>query len=197
MARVPHAQLIHTLLVALPAMLAVNGAQAQVQYFDHVPTAAEIRVALGRPAPGEARLPSRPTSRRKGIEWHTAAPMGESSGSSGQGLALPVTFDPGAARVSKASMAYVGSIASVLAEDPSLRLVVEGHTDATGATRANTMLSWERAFSVFRVLVDRYGIDPDRLQPVGKGSSEPLRPSDPADAMNRRVQFRVAGTAPA
>ena len=197
MARLLPTQLIKPLLIALPAVLAANGAEAQVQYFDHVPTPAEVRVALGRPAPAAARLPSRPTSRRKGIEWHPAAPMAEPLGGTGQGLALPVNFDHGAARVSKNSLAYVGTIASVLAEDPSLRLVVEGHTDATGPARANTMLSWERAFSVFRVLVDRYGIDPDRLQPVGKGASEPLRPSDPADAMNRRVQFRVAGTAPA
>jgi outer membrane protein OmpA-like peptidoglycan-associated protein len=137
--------------------------------------------------------------RRKGIEWNTAAAAepADAPQRDAPAVALPVAFDRGAATVSKASMAYVDSIAAVLSEDPSLRLVIEGHTDTTGNPRANAVLSWERAFSVFRVLVERYGIDPQRLQPLGKGDSDPLRPAEPAHAINRRVQFRMAGTLPA
>jgi outer membrane protein OmpA-like peptidoglycan-associated protein len=55
------------------------------------------------------------------------------------------------------------------------------------------MLSWERAYSVFKLLVERYGIDPARLQPIGRGPLEPMPGVAPNDGMNRRVQFRVAG----
>jgi outer membrane protein OmpA-like peptidoglycan-associated protein len=56
------------------------------------------------------------------------------------------------------------------------------------------MLSWERAFAVFRLLVDRYGIDPARLVPVGKGASEPLVATQSPNPLNRRVQFRVVSS---
>lgn len=195
MARLFQPLLIKSVFIAWPALLGANCVQAQVQYFNQVPTPAQVRSALGLPTPSQ--MPLRPGTRRKGIEWKATSPMAESSDSSGRGVAMPVNFDHGTARLSKASLVYVETIANVLAEAPSLRLVVEGHTDVTGPARANTMLSWERAFSVFRVLVDRYGIDPERLQPVGKGSGDPLLPSEPAHAMNRRVQFRVAVAAPA
>jgi outer membrane protein OmpA-like peptidoglycan-associated protein len=80
-----------------------------------------------------------------------------------------------------------------MARDPSIRLVIEGHTDVTGAYQRNMMLSWERAYSVFKLLVERYGIDPARLQPIGRGPLEPMPGVAPNDGMNRRVQFRVAG----
>ena len=49
-------------------------------------------------------------------------------------------------------------------------MAIEGHTDASGSAQRNLMLSWDRAMTVFKLLVERYGIDPVRLQPVGKGS---------------------------
>ncbi|MFM8901366.1 MAG: OmpA family protein [Burkholderiales bacterium] len=106
-------------------------------------------------------------------------------------LAFPVKFDSGAARVSVASMAYIDAVAQALKRNPELRLMIEGHTDAPGSPRANLMLSWERAFSVFRLMVRKHGIDPTRLQPAGKGALEPLVPTDKPNSMNRRVQFRL------
>lgn len=114
-------------------------------------------------------------------------------GGGGGAIALPVNFDLGSARVSAGSVGYIQAIAQALASDPSLRLVVEGHTDGAGSPQSNMMLSWDRAFSVFRLLVERYGIDPARLQPLGKGSTEPLNASNPRDGQNRRVQFRTMG----
>jgi flagellar motor protein MotB len=38
--------------------------------------------------------------------------------------------------------------------------------------------------------VERYGIDPVRLQPLGKGSMELIDSANPEGAANRRVQFR-------
>lgn len=49
------------------------------------------------------------------------------------------------------------------------------------------------AYSVFKVLVERYGIDSVRLQPLGRGPLEPMPGVAPSDGMNRRVQFRIDG----
>ena len=113
--------------------------------------------------------------------------------SGGTAIAVPVNFDSGSARISGNSMGYIQAIAQAMAADPSLRLVIEGHTDGVGSPQSNMMLSWDRAYSVFRTLVEKYGIDPARLQPLGKGSTEPMQGTSPMDGNNRRVQFRTLG----
>jgi OOP family OmpA-OmpF porin len=107
--------------------------------------------------------------------------------------ALPINFDLGSSRVDRSSLPYIEAIASLLRSDPSLNLVIEGHTDDTGAYNRNMVLSWDRALGVFRTLVESYGIDAGRLQPVGKGPNDPMSGTNPADASNRRVQFRISG----
>ena len=107
--------------------------------------------------------------------------------------ALPINFDLGSSRVDPASLPYIETIASVMRTDPSMRLVIEGHTDDRGSFNRNMVLSWDRALGVFRTLVESYGIDPGRLQPVGKGPLDPMPGTSPSDGANRRVQFRVSG----
>lgn len=166
--------------------------EGQVRYFDHVPTPQEIQQSLGMPVPLVRAWRSAGGSRRtKGIEW--TRPADPVASPSDHALALPVNFELGAARVSKSSLAYVEAVADVLASHPDIKLTVEGHTDGTGDSKANFVLSWERSLAVFRLMVYRYGIDPARLQPVGKGASEPLQDADPAHGINRRVQFRMIG----
>jgi outer membrane protein OmpA-like peptidoglycan-associated protein len=165
-------------------------AQAQVRYFERPPTVAELRQALAPRAPASAssQASQAPLGRSRGIEWQAPGPV-----SSAPAVALPVTFDKSSAHVSASSSAYVQAVADLLASDPSLRLLIEGHTDATGQPTSNLMLSWDRAFTVFRLLVSKYRIDPVRLQPMGKGAAEPLDGASPVDGANRRVQFRVMG----
>ena len=81
----------------------------------------------------------------------------------------------------------IDRIAQLMKENPPLQLRVEGHTDAVGPAGYNISLSERRALSVGRYLVAQ-GIDPSRLQLVGKGMAEPVT-EDPRDAANRRVQF--------
>jgi outer membrane protein OmpA-like peptidoglycan-associated protein len=108
-------------------------------------------------------------------------------------VALPIQFEFGSAVVSATSQPFIQVVGQLLQQRPDLYLLIEGHTDSVGSPQTNMMLSWERAFAVFRVLVDQYGIDPARLQPIGKGSTEPLPGVSPFDGQNRRVQFRTMG----
>jgi outer membrane protein OmpA-like peptidoglycan-associated protein len=113
--------------------------------------------------------------------------------SAGPAVAMPIVFDTNSSRVAGSSLGYVDAVAGLLLRDTSLRLSIEGHTDAIGSPQRNMPLSWERAMSVFRLLIERHGIDPQRLQPVGRGSLEPLDGMAPTAPRNRRVQFRVMG----
>ncbi len=195
-------------LVLMGSALSAN---AQVAVIQGVPSVAELRAALQRESAPAAKAPTQadaPMSR--GIVWAAnpavgstpveaanaanaaaSAPATTAASATGPAVALPIGFEANSARLSGNAAAYVDAIAQLMAQDPSLRLTVEGHTDASGAAHRNLMLSWERAMTVFRTLVERHGIDPARLQPIGKGSVEPLDGLLPTAPSNRRVQFRI------
>ncbi|CAA7614600.1 OmpA/MotB domain-containing protein [Candidatus Terasakiella magnetica] len=110
-----------------------------------------------------------------------------------QAVGFPINFDLGSANIRPESVAFLESIAGLMVKDPSIRLLVEGHTDASGNYMKNLDLSRARAYSVMNYLVSRFGIQPQRLQAMGKGPMEPLDASNPYNPSNRRVQFRVIG----
>jgi len=193
---------------------------AQVKFFDRPPTVEEAAAALSaqpsnkgmRSADSVRVVEGDPGSapivlRTRGIERITAATPTpsqtiEQAGTTatrptkpvaGPAIALPVNFNRGSTRMTAASTPYIEAMINLLAKDPTLSLIVEGHTDAVGNSRTNMLLSWQRALETYRVMVERYGVDPQRLQPVGRGSTEPLPYKDPLDGANRRIQFRVAG----
>jgi outer membrane protein OmpA-like peptidoglycan-associated protein len=165
--------------VALAALAASRPAAAQVVYFKKPPSVDEMLEVLAPP-------------KTRGIQ-RTRSPGEAKQPEAGAAIALPITFDLGSAKLSRESTAYIEAVANLLKRDPSLSLVVEGHTDSVGNAKTNMLLSWERAMSVYRVIVERFGIDPIRLHPSGKGSTEALPDIAPDDAANRRVQFRISG----
>ncbi len=65
-----------------------------------------------------------------------------------------------------------------------------GHTDRVGSADYNLKLSLERAMAVKNYLVINRGLNPNRLEPVGLGFSQPANPADPSAAINRRVEVR-------
>ncbi len=189
-------------------------ASAQVKVFERPPTLDELRASMAAPtaapvaAPVAAEEPG--AVKKRGIVWNspgtpakasteTAAQTAQGTAPGQQmaavaapskGIALPISFEPGSSRLVTGATAYIEPIASLLRADPSLKMAIEGHTDASGSAQRNLMLSWDRAMTVFKLLVERYGIDPVRLQPVGKGSMELMDAGNPEGAANRRVQFR-------
>lgn len=104
-----------------------------------------------------------------------------------------IQFKVGSAEVAPASEEILRQIAKVLALSPDRCVLVEGHTDASGNADKNISLSRERAGSVAKFIVEKAGVDRNRLVPIGKGSSDPLKNLDPRDPKNRRVVFKVVG----
>lgn len=104
-----------------------------------------------------------------------------------------IQFKVGSAEVAPSSEGVLRQIAKILALSPDRCVLVEGHTDASGNADRNMSLSRERAGSVVRFIVEKTGVDRNRLVPIGKGSSDPLQNLDQRDPKNRRVVFKVVG----
>lgn len=68
---------------------------------------------------------------------------------------------------------------------------IEGHTDSSGTDEYNQKLSEQRAWSVKSYLVQKFGIDPNRLIIMGFGERAPVadNATEEGMAMNRRVEF--------
>jgi len=102
-----------------------------------------------------------------------------------------ITFDVNKANIKPESYGTLNDIATVLKENPSVKVKIIGHTDSDGDDALNLDLSKRRAESVKSELSSGFGIDASRMQAEGAGESKPVASNDtPANkAMNRRVEF--------
>jgi outer membrane protein OmpA-like peptidoglycan-associated protein len=83
-------------------------------------------------------------------------------------------------------------VATVLKQNPSLKVVVVGNTDRKGSEGYNNVLSYNRAKAAIDFLVEKHGIDRNRLILNWAGEGNALIPVSSANAANRRAEFRVA-----
>lgn len=103
-----------------------------------------------------------------------------------------IHFDVGSDVLRPDSEPTLTSIRDMLAEDGSLKLLIEGHTDSTNSKKYNQALSERRAAAVRQWLVDQ-SVKPKRLQAKGFGPSKPVTGNDTAQgrALNRRVELSL------
>lgn len=105
-------------------------------------------------------------------------------------LALGVQFTFDSAEIMPPARAQLDALADgVKLLETGRRVVIEGHTDATGSDEYNMDLSNRRALSVKQYLTTVHGIDEARLEAIGLGKTRPLDARDPFAVENRRVQF--------
>lgn len=83
-------------------------------------------------------------------------------------------------------------VATVLKQNPSLKVVAIGNTDRRGSEGYNNVLSYNRAKAAIEFLVSQHGIDRSRLILNWAGESTAVVPVNGSNAANRRVEFRVA-----
>lgn len=102
-----------------------------------------------------------------------------------------ILFDVNSANIKPESYGTLKEIATVLKENPDLKVKIVGHTDSDGNDASNLDLSKRRAASVKAALASEFGIDESRMQTDGKGEAEPMdKNATPAGkANNRRVEF--------
>ena len=103
-----------------------------------------------------------------------------------------IYFDVDKSDIKPESNATLAEIATLLKDDPLLKLEVGGHTDNTGSAEHNVKLSQTRADAVVRALTMAHGIDAARLQAKGYGDTAPVasNDNDAGRSKNRRVQLR-------
>ncbi len=102
-----------------------------------------------------------------------------------------IVFDVNSDRIKEESMGMLKEIATVLKENPGVRIRIIGHTDSDGNAELNLQLSKRRAASVQAMLIKHFGIQASRMETDGKGAAEPVLPNNSIlnKAQNRRVQF--------
>jgi outer membrane protein OmpA-like peptidoglycan-associated protein len=104
-----------------------------------------------------------------------------------------VQFETGKAAIVAGTTAILDDVAETMKQHPEVEhVVVEGHTDAQGSEAYNEKLSQGRADAVRGYLVGK-GVEPERLEAKGYGSSRPVADNDTAEGRetNRRVDFVV------
>ena len=108
----------------------------------------------------------------------------------GQFVTNNILFETGKADLKPESMEEIQKVAEYMKKNPSARFEVQGHTDNQGSDAVNDPLSQQRAEAVVAAL-EKEGVDPFNLRPVGKGSHEPVadNSTDAGRAQNRRVVF--------
>ena len=109
----------------------------------------------------------------------------------GKLVSYGIYFDVNSDVVKPESYATLKNIADVLKENPDVKILIVGHTDADGSDIANLDLSKRRAAAVKTELIKSFVIAAARIETDGKGESQPIAPNDsPSNkALNRRVEF--------
>lgn len=102
-------------------------------------------------------------------------------------LQLSIFFDVNKYNIKEEEMVKVASVAEMMKNDKNINLKIVGNTDQSGSVEYNNYLSKKRAEQVYNTLINKYGIDKNRLSFEGKGKSEPF--SKDKYEVNRRVDF--------
>ena len=104
-------------------------------------------------------------------------------------------FKSGSWEVESEGKKAISSLGKVLAENPDVSILIEGHTDnvpyqGKGPLKGNWDLSTKRATSIVRLLLTNKEILPQNLTAAGRGEFLPVAPNSSKNgrAINRRIE---------
>lgn len=104
-------------------------------------------------------------------------------------------FKSGSWTVEAAGQNAIKSLAGVLAENPDIAILIEGHTDnvpyrGKGPLKGNWDLSTKRATAIVNQLLENSDILPQNLTAAGRGEYLPIAPNSTRSgrAANRRIE---------
>lgn len=101
-----------------------------------------------------------------------------------------VLFDFNQSRIRDDGKPILNEVAQKLKANPSLAIVVEGHTDCRGSTAYNELLAEKRARAVGAYL-SQSGVPYQRITFISKGKRDPKDPrhTQEANRVNRRTEI--------
>lgn len=90
------------------------------------------------------------------------------------------------------SMGIISSLADFLIDNPTIKILLEGHTDNLGNAQLNKELSLKRASAIRKYLVDK-GVAFERMRIAGWGGTKPLasNKNEEGRIRNRRVEMEI------
>lgn len=104
-------------------------------------------------------------------------------------------FESGSWAVNSEGRKAVQQLGTVLAQNPDIAVLIEGHTDnvpygGSGQLKDNWDLSTKRATSIVQILRENSNIDPQNLTAAGRGEYAPVASNDSETgrAKNRRIE---------
>ncbi|GAA4280550.1 OmpA family protein [Gaetbulibacter aestuarii] len=104
-------------------------------------------------------------------------------------------FDSGSWAVNSQGRRAVEQLGNVLADNPDIAVLIEGHTDnvpykGNGILTSNWDLSTKRATSIVNILRENPYINPENLTAAGRGEYAPVATNETAEgrAKNRRIE---------
>lgn len=106
-------------------------------------------------------------------------------------------FNSGSYRISSKANNILQKLADVINSEPSLDVMVEGHTDSRSISTYKVQDNWDlsvlRATSVVRKLQNKYNVAPEKLIASGRSSYQPLADNSTREgrAANRRTRIII------
>lgn len=105
-------------------------------------------------------------------------------------------FNSGSWTVGTEGKRAVTEVAKILAANPDITVLIEGHTDnvpynGSGQIADNWDLSTKRATAIVNIIRDNKGVDPKNLTAAGRGEFAPVADNDSAEgrSKNRRIEI--------
>lgn len=114
-------------------------------------------------------------------------------------LSGSVLFDSGSAEIVNESIPILERVGKILKTYDDHMIYIEGHTDNVpihnSEFSSNNELSWARADSVWKFMVNKIKLEPVTLVSAGRSEYEPVATNKTAEgrAKNRRVTIKIYG----
>ena len=104
-------------------------------------------------------------------------------------------FNSGSYRISKKADKILQKLADVINSEPSLDVMIEGHTDSRTISTDKVADNWDlsvlRATSVVRKLQKDFGVAPEKLIASGRSSYKPVTDNDTSEGRSRNRRTRI------
>ena len=161
--------------------------------------AASVAAAQAAPDPAPTAVPpvALPVANR--VADRVADPsgsLGDSLVAHGSVALEDLIFPSGASGLEDKDYTTLADLAAWLAANPARKVVLVGHTDASGGLAGNIALSKQRAQSVRSWLIQHYGAAPAQIDAQGAGYLAPrdTNLTDTGRTRNRRVEVVLTST---
>jgi len=104
-------------------------------------------------------------------------------------------FNSGSYRINKKADKILQKLADVINSEPSLDVMIEGHTDSRSISNSKVSDNWDlsvlRATSVVRKLQNDFGVAPEKLIASGRSSYQPLTDNETKEGRSRNRRTRI------